>query len=151
GAQALPAAGRHRGRGPAAARPGVPRGERHAPLPGGDPMTRPVKDVAASVRQRLQNTARETSRLFQEVLGDYAMERFLYRLARSPHAGQFVLKGALLLRAWNAPASRPTKDIDLLGRMENSVAAVVPVFRNVCGQQVEPDGLTFHTETAAGV
>jgi hypothetical protein len=67
-------------------------------------VTRPVKDVAASVRQRLQNTARKTNRPFQEVLGYCAMERFLYRLACSPHAGQFVLKGALMLRAWNAPA-----------------------------------------------
>jgi hypothetical protein len=113
-------------------------------------MTRPVKDVAASVRQRLQNTARQTNRPFQEVLGYYAMERFLYRLSRSPHAGRFVLKGALLLRVWNAAASRPTKDIDLLGRMENTVEAIVPVFREVCGQQVEPDGLAFHAETVTG-
>jgi hypothetical protein len=55
-----------------------------------------------------------------------------------------------MLRAWNAPASRPTKDIDLLGRMENTVDAVVPVFRDVCGQEVEPDGLVFHAETVTG-
>jgi hypothetical protein len=113
-------------------------------------VTRPVKDVPASVRRRLQDVARETNRPFQEVLGYYAMERFLYRLACSPHAGQFVLKGALMLRAWNAPASRPTKGIDLLGRMENTVAAVVPVFRDVCGQGVQPDGLVFHAETVTG-
>jgi hypothetical protein len=57
-------------------------------------VTRPVKDVAASVRQRLQIAARKTNRPFQEVLGYYAMERFLYRLGGSPHAGRFVLKGA---------------------------------------------------------
>jgi hypothetical protein len=106
--------------------------------------------MAASVRQRLQNAARNTNRPFQEMLVYYAMERFLYRLARSPHAGQFVLKGALLLRAWNAPASRPTKDIDLLGHMENTVDAVVPILRAVCSQQVEPDGLVFHADTVAG-
>jgi hypothetical protein len=114
-------------------------------------VTRPGKDVAASVRQRLQNTARKTSRPFQEVLDYYAMERFLYRLACSAHAGRFVLKGALLFRAWNAPASRPTRDIDLLGRMENTVEALVPVFREVCGQPVEPDGMVFHAETVAGM
>ena len=113
-------------------------------------MTRPVKNVAASVRQRLQNAARKMNRPFQEVLAYYAMERFLYRLARSPHAGRFVLKGALMMRAWHAPASRPTKDIDLLGRLENTVEAVVPVFKAVCGQQVDPDGLVFHAETVAG-
>ena len=114
-------------------------------------MTRHIKDVAASVRQRLQNAARETNRPFQEMLGYYAMERFLYRLACSSYAGKFVLKGALMFRVWNAPASRPTKDIDLLGRMENTVETVVPVFRDVCGQEVGPDGIVFHAETVAGV
>jgi hypothetical protein len=106
--------------------------------------------VAASVRQRLQNAARGMNRPFQEVLQYYAMERFLYWLARSPHARRFVLKGALLFRAWDAPASRPTKDIDLLGRMENRVEAVVPVFRAVCEQPVEPDGMAFHAHTVVG-
>lgn len=47
-------------------------------------MTRPLRDVAASVRQRLQNVAKATGRPFQEVFDYYAMERFLYRLARQP-------------------------------------------------------------------
>ena len=62
----------------------------------------------------------------------YAMERFLYRLSCSPHAKRFVLKGALLFRAWGAPVSRPTKDIDLLGRIENRVETLVRVFQEVC-------------------
>jgi hypothetical protein len=113
-------------------------------------VTGPIKDVPASVRQRLQNAARKTNRPFQEVLTYYAMERLLYRLSRSPHAGRFVLKGALLFRAWNAPTSRPTKDIDFLGRLHNTVDAVIGVFREVCGQPVEPDGMVFHAETLAG-
>jgi hypothetical protein len=84
------------------------------------------------------------------VLEYYAMERFLYRLARSPHAGRFVLKGALMFRAWGAPASRPTRDIDLLARMDNDVASVVPVFRDVCGLAVEPDGMVFDPASVAG-
>lgn len=114
-------------------------------------MTRPRKDVAASVRQRLQNHARAAGRPFQEVLEYFAMERFLYRLSRSPHAGRFVLKGALMFRAWGGPASRPTRDIDLLARMENTVEAVVPVFREICGLVVEPDGVVFDPVTVAGV
>ncbi len=113
-------------------------------------MTRPLKDVAASVRQRLMNAARESGRPFQEVLEYYAMERFLYRLARSPHAGRFVLKGALMFRAWGGVASRPTRDIDLLARVENTVEAVVPIFREVCGAAVEPDGMVFDPATVAG-
>lgn len=113
-------------------------------------MKKPVKDVAASVRQRLQNVAKKTNRPFQEVLEYFAMERFLYRLASSKHASRFVLKGALMFRVWNAPASRPTRDIDLLGRMDSKVTAVVPVFKDVCNQLVEPDGLIFDTDSVVG-
>jgi hypothetical protein len=113
-------------------------------------VTKPIKDVAASVRQQLQNIAKKTNRPFQEVLEYYAMERLLYRLSRSQYAGWFVLKGALMFRAWNTPVSRPTRDIDLLGRMDNRVGAVVPVFQAVCGQPVEPDGLVFHVDTVVG-
>lgn len=77
---------------------------------------RPIKNFATSVRQRLLNRARETGRPFNELLQYFAMERFLYRLSRSPYAGKFILKGALMLMAWKAPLSRPTMDIDLLGR-----------------------------------
>ena len=66
------------------------------------------RDVGAPVRQRLLNQSRAQGRPFQEVLQYFAMERFLYRLANSPFADRFVLKGALLLTAWRAPLSRPT-------------------------------------------
>jgi hypothetical protein len=102
------------------------------------------------VRQRLLNHAKANNRPFQELLQYYAMERFLYRLAQSPYAGQFVLKGALLFTVWGAPASRPTKDIDFLGRMKNSVEAVTSVIRAVCNQAVEADGLVFDAVSVAG-
>lgn len=113
-------------------------------------MKKQVKDVAASIRQRLQNVAKKAKRPFQEVLEYFAMERLLYRLARSQHASRFVLKGALMFRAWNAPASRPTRDIDLLGRMDSTVSAIVPVFQDVCNEPVESDGLVFHADTVTG-
>jgi len=52
------------------------------------------RDLGASVRQRLLNQSRAQNRPFQELLQYFAMERFLYRLARSPHADRFILKGA---------------------------------------------------------
>lgn len=111
-------------------------------------MKRPgVKNVAASVRQRLMDVAKQSGRPFQEVLQYYAMERILYRLAQSPHAERFVLKGALMFQVWRAPTSRPTKDIDLLGRLENSVETLAATFREVCLQGVEPDGLVFDPES----
>lgn len=100
-------------------------------------------DLAASVRQRLLNKARETGRPFNELLQYFAMERFLYRLSRSVHADKFVLKGALMLAAWQAPVTRPTMDIDLLGITDNGVDAIVTVVEDICRQEVGPDGLLF--------
>jgi predicted nucleotidyltransferase component of viral defense system len=79
------------------------------------------------------------------------MERFLYRLSQSPHADKFVLKGALMLVAWRAPFSRSTMDIDLLGRLANAVETIVAAVRDVCLQEVTPDGLDFHTESLEGM
>lgn len=111
---------------------------------------RPRRNVAASVRQRLANAAQQSNRPFQEVLQYFAMERFLYRLSVSPHNERFVLKGALLFNVWGAPATRPTRDIDLLANLNNSVAAVLPVIRDITQQVVEPDGLVFDVDSLAG-
>ena len=63
-------------------------------------------NIEASVRQRLLNQARERGRPFGELLQYFAMERFLYRLSKSNYADSFILKGALMLSAWNAPMRR---------------------------------------------
>jgi len=70
----------------------------------------PPTNVAASVRQRLLNLAKERNENFQQILVRYALERLLYRLARSQHADRFVLKGALLFRLWFDLQQRPTRD-----------------------------------------
>ena len=54
------------------------------------------KNMAASVHQRLLNKARETSHPFNEILQHFAIERFIYRLSKSPHADRFVLKVDLM-------------------------------------------------------
>lgn len=101
------------------------------------------RDVGASVRQRLLNQSRAQERPFQELLQYFAMERFLYRLAKSPVADRFVLKGALLLTAWQAPLSRPTMDIDLSGRTSNKLDHISEILRSVCTVVAEPDGIEF--------
>lgn len=106
-------------------------------------MERSPKDVAVSVHRRLLNKARGAERPFNELLQYYAMERFLYRLSRSSYADRFVLKGALMLTVWQAPLSRPTRDIDLLGHIDNAPNVLATVMRDVCLQDVEPDGLIF--------
>lgn len=63
---------------------------------------RVLKNIPASIRQRLLNKARADNRPFNELLQYYAMERFLYRLSMSPHSERFILKGALMLRVWQS-------------------------------------------------
>jgi predicted nucleotidyltransferase component of viral defense system len=96
------------------------------------------------VRQRLLNQSRAQNRPFQELLQYFAMERFLYRLSRSPHADRFILKGALLLTAWRAPVSRPTMDIDLAGRTDNRLDHIKTIVSAVCAVVVDSDGIEFN-------
>lgn len=106
-----------------------------------------VTNLPASVHTRLLNQARATKRPYQELLQYYAMERFLYRLSQSPHRSRFVLKGALMLYVWNAPLARATKDLDFLGRLDNSLDNVARLIRDVCTIDVEPDGMVFDPAT----
>ena len=108
---------------------------------------REIKDVAASVRERLLNKSRQTGRPFNELLQYYAIERFLYRLSKSPHQRKFILKGALMLAVWKAPMSRPTRDMDFLGRIDNDLESIVGAVRDMCSMKVEPDGLAFDPES----
>ena len=62
-------------------------------------MDEKTKNIAASVHQRLLNKSRESSRPFNELLQHFAIERFIYRLSKSPHADRFILKGALMFAA----------------------------------------------------
>ena len=75
-------------------------------------MKRARTNLAASVHQRLLNLARATNRPMGELLQYFAIERFLYRFSLSMYKEWFVLKGAQMLRAWEAPLARPTMDVD---------------------------------------
>jgi predicted nucleotidyltransferase component of viral defense system len=111
---------------------------------------RRLTNVAASVRQRLLNRARASDRPFSELLQYFAMERFLFRLSHSPHADGFVLKGGLMLVAWDVSLTRPTKDIDLLGHGANDVERIVAVVKELCSQDVDPDGMEFDPDSVRG-
>jgi hypothetical protein len=108
-----------------------------------------IKNTAASVHRRLHDKAKESSRPFNEILQRFAIERFIYRISKSPHADRFILKGALMLSVWNESGSRSTMDIDLLGRMENSLEGIVAAMKDSCCMDVEADGLSFNPETVA--
>jgi hypothetical protein len=110
-------------------------------------MAGKTKNIAASVHQRLLNKARKSSRPFNEILQYFAIERFIYRLCKSPYADRFVLKGALMFSAWTGLMSRPTMDIDLLGNIDNSIDLIVAIFKEVCETEVEKDGIVFQKDT----
>lgn len=110
---------------------------------------RRMTNVGASVRQRLLNRARSEGRAFQELATLYAMERFLFRLGKSPHVDRLVLKGGLMTLTWAGEFARVTRDIDLLGRGANSVAAMVERIREVLSVEVE-DGVVFDDASVEG-
>lgn len=110
-------------------------------------MTNPQPhDLVASVRQRLMNLARERGEEFQLVLTRLGLERLLYRLAQSPHAEQFVLKGAALFQLWTGQPHRSTRDLDLLGQGQPSTDRLRQLFQDTCSLTVTDDGLTFVTD-----
>lgn len=101
------------------------------------------KDLSSSIHQRLLNIARTENRPMNELLQYFAIERFLFRLAQTEYNEKFLLKGAQMLRVWNAPAARPTMDIDLLGKVENDLELLENIFRECCSVAVV-DGVTFN-------
>jgi len=113
-------------------------------------MNPDIKNIAASVRGRLQNKARESQRAFSEVLQYYGMERFLFRLSQSKYADAFVLKGALMFMAWQMPERRTTLDIDFLARHVNEVSKIEGAVRDICAAKVPADGLVFKPDSVKG-
>ena len=109
-----------------------------------------LRNLAASVNQRLHNEAKKRGEDFQLVLTRFAIERLLYRISRSPHADQFILKGALLFQLWGGGPYRATRDLDLLGRGANDIPRLAQIFRDLCAVKVEDDGIVFLPDTVRG-
>lgn len=104
------------------------------------------RNVAASVRARLLNHAREKTQDFSLVLTRFCLERLLYRISISDHADHFLLKGALLFDIWFDIPHRPTRDADFLGLGSSELPSIEETFREVCGINVQ-DGVVFQPET----
>ena len=102
-----------------------------------------AKNVVASVLARLRNNSKSSGLPFQQVLQQYAIERFLYRISKSRHARSVVLKGALLLKTIGIPNARPTLDIDMLRKGKADRASLVALVKDCAILEVDADGLTF--------
>jgi hypothetical protein len=108
-------------------------------------MAKAPINIAASVKQRLLNHAREQHRVFEVVLVRYALERLLYRLSISDHRGAFVLKGGMLVTLWiDSSSSRETRDADFLGYGDADPDRLRKVFTEILGTDAS-DGLVFDT------
>jgi nucleotidyltransferase AbiEii toxin of type IV toxin-antitoxin system len=85
----------------------------------------------------------ERRTFFQQILQQYAIERFLYRVSKSKHAQDVVLRGALLLKTIGIPRERPTMDIDMLRKGKADPANLIALVKGCATLDVEADGLTF--------
>ncbi|MBP2340940.1 hypothetical protein JOF41_007118 [Saccharothrix coeruleofusca] len=111
-------------------------------------MNRPTKATPGGrAYLELRNRARRERRTTQELLVLYVLERWLARLTESPHAGELVLKGGMLLAALGA--RRPTADADLLAqRLTNDEAAVAELVVAVARTTLDPDdGVEYLPDT----
>ncbi len=105
-------------------------------------MAKPPTNIAASVRARLLNLARQTQRPLDQLLTRYALERLLYRLSLSAYRDRYVLKGALLVTTWFDSPHRPTRDVDFLGFGDPSMDVLMARFREIATIPVD-DGLAY--------
>jgi hypothetical protein len=104
-------------------------------------------DVAGARYLALQRLARTQRRTTAELLQLYVLEAFLRRLVRSPHVERFVLKGGVLMAAFDL--RRATRDIDLLAlQTDNDPAEVERLVVEVASVPVE-DGVVFRVDSVA--
>lgn len=103
--------------------------------------------VAGKRYLALQRLARAHDRPTAELLQIYVLEGLLRRLGRSRHAGRFVLKGGMLLAAFDL--RRATRDIDLLALVtDDQPGAALDLVVDVIAVEVE-DGVEFLRDTLA--
>lgn len=105
-----------------------------------------LKSVDGRAYLDLQNLARRQHRPTDELHQLYALEGFLARLAGSPHAASLVLKGGVLLAAYDA--RRPTRDIDMQARIDTAETdRILQILREIAALPID-DGLQFDAANA---
>ena len=105
----------------------------------------------AEAYKRLQSAARSLGAKTgkkpptEEYLVRHALESFLDRLTRTPHADDFVLKGGILLAAYGV--RWPTRDADAEALNTSlTIERLTKVVRDVAALEVD-DGVVFDIET----
>lgn len=110
-------------------------------------MIRPTRaTVAGQVYLDLQHLAKAGRRGTQELLTLYVAERWLARLSESRYASDFIIKGGMLLAAYQS--RRPTADLDALARSIANDAATVTARVSEIAQLPMNDGAHYLPRTA---
>ena len=110
-------------------------------------MSAPTRaTIAGRAYLDLRSLARDRRRPVDELLQLYVLEAFLTRLTGSRFADQFVLKGGVLLAAFDE--RRPTRDIDLQGQAIESDMQTIRETACEVAAIVLDDGVIFEAETA---
>jgi len=102
-----------------------------------------VKNLHASIKDRLLNLARTSNHPFNLVFTRYLQERLLYRLSTGVYADRIVLKGGLWLTAMTDRFLRATKDVDLEANVDADVDAMRAFFVEAISHEVPDDGIIF--------
>ncbi len=128
----------------------LPEGRKTPAYGTGDPTVNVSRETPEGAAYNdLRNLARRQGRAFEEPLSLHALEGFLARLASSDQREHMVLKGGVLLAAFDL--RRPTRDVDLHAEdLSRDVETVVAVVRNIAILPLE-DGLAFEGSSASGV
>ncbi|MCC6488068.1 MAG: nucleotidyl transferase AbiEii/AbiGii toxin family protein [Candidatus Hydrogenedentes bacterium] len=111
------------------------------------PPRKDIKNVSASINQRLLNLSQERRTTHNDILAAYGSERFLYRLGQTDAGHQMVLKGAALLRVWTGQEFRPTRDVDLLGHGSQDHAVIRRIVTDATAVPCPEDGLRFNPDS----
>ncbi|QIM16449.1 nucleotidyl transferase AbiEii/AbiGii toxin family protein [Leucobacter insecticola] len=113
-----------------------------------DPANSDTRHSSGQAYNDLRNLARRDGRDPAEYFTLYALEGFLARLAVSEYAGEFVLKGGVLMAAF--AARRPTRDIDFAATgFTNDITDVEERVRSIIEVHLD-DGLEFDSGSAVG-
>ena len=106
-----------------------------------------LKNIPASIRQKLSNLAQKRNDDFGLILTKYGLERILFRLSKSKYRNIFVLKGALLFELWTKERHRPTRDADFLATGDSSPERFVRIFQELSAFEFTDDALRFDAKT----
>ncbi len=107
------------------------------------------RNLGASIKAKLLRLSRESGRTNESFLNQYFYERFLYRLGESAYRDSFLLKGGMLLIAYDSSDRlRPTRDIDFsVVALPLSEQAVEMALTEILADKKHEDGVHFLIDT----